>query len=554
MIATISFAKPLPVYFQGNSSIDSRDLYEAIGLHKPYFFEFWKKRPRLEPKSVPALEEVLENYYKSHGFYHARVSYKVDDSKITISIKEGRAVTVADVSYISKLDIRELIPFKNGERFDAEKFIKSKEKIKEFYADNRYCNVTLNAKAFIDIENDKAYLVYDVNPNEPCIFGKITISSPPELDSDIVRSLLYFKEGEPYSAELIRRSYKEIYANEGVERVIIDDAKHEGDKVPVNVSVSLYPKPIHFSSGVGYSSDEGFNLQLGIKHRNFPKNLKTVGLNTRYSQIRRYIKSSYDMPLRNHNRFAAEAGYNDEKFDGYNERSYLAKSILKHLRWPSIFQESLTVERTVTSDSLDILNFPNGSLLITSLGAEWSLDRRDSVLNPSRGYKLSAEASGSIKSPVSDATYYRLFLSGACHLPLKSGTLSFRLRTGTIKAKQGHIPPSYRFYAGGMNSNRAFGYRQLGPKNRLGNPVGAFSITEGSVEYRFDLPGDFRGVLFSDITYVGQESVPDFKRAYMSIGPGIRYMTPIGPIAFDLGFNAQDLTSYRLHFHIGELF
>ncbi|MCF6201521.1 MAG: BamA/TamA family outer membrane protein, partial [Hydrogenimonas sp.] len=70
----------------------------------------------------------------------------------------------------------------------------------------------------------------------------------------------------------------------------------------------------------------------------------------------------------------------------------------------------------------------------------------------------------------------------------------------------------------------------------------------------FDLPGKFRAVIFSDVTYVGQESLPDFTKAYISIGPGIRYITPIGTIAFDLGFNAQHLGSYTLHFHIGELF
>ncbi|MCF6201391.1 MAG: BamA/TamA family outer membrane protein, partial [Hydrogenimonas sp.] len=487
LLVGFCFAKPLPLLFSGNSSIDSRELYEAVGLHKPYFFQFYKSKPKLEPKSAAAIAGVLENYYKSRGFYHARVSYRIEKDKIVITIREGHPVTVADISYISKLDIRDRIPFRIGERFDAEKFIESKEKIKELYADNRYCNVILDAKAFIDIENDKAYLVYDVTPNEPCIFGKITISTQPGLDASIVRSLLYFKEGDPYSAELIRKSYKEIYANEGVERVVIDDAKHEGNRVPVDVSVSLYPKPIHFSAGAGYSSDEGLNLQLGIKHRNFPKNLKTIGLNARYSQVRHYIKSSYDMPLKNHNRFAAEAGYNDEKFDGYNERSLLAKALLKHLRWPQVFQESVTVQKIVTSDSLDRVNFPNGTLVITSLGAEWSFDERDSVLNPTRGYKISADISGSVKSAISDATYYKVFLSGAYHLPFESSTLSFRLRGGTIKAKQGHIPPSYRFYAGGMNSNRAFGSRQLGPKNSLGNPVGAFSITEGTLQYRFDL-------------------------------------------------------------------
>ncbi|WP_457595597.1 BamA/TamA family outer membrane protein [Hydrogenimonas sp.] len=548
------FANPLPLKFSGNRSIDDRSLYEAIGLEKPYFFEFWKSEPKADPEKLDLLIPLLENYYKSRGFYHVRVTYRIERGAILVKIEENRPVTIADISYISPLDIGDLIPFRKGERFNAETFVQSKERIKEFYADHRYCNVHLDAKAFIDIENDRAYLVYDVTPNEPCVFGTVSVKTPPKLDEKIVRSLLYFKEGDPYSAELIRRSYREIYANEGVERVIIDDAKHEGNRVLVNVTVSLYPKPIHFSAGAGYSSDEGPNLQMGIKHRNFPNNLKTVGLQTRYSQIRRYVKGSYEMPLSNHNRFSAEIGYDDERFDGYKERSLRANVGLKHLRWPHIFQEGIAVDETTTTESLDPLNFPNGKLNIVSANAAWELDRRDSVLNPTKGYKIAAKAAGSVKSPLSDATYYKLLLSGAYHLPVKSGTLSFRLRQGTIKAKQGHIPPSYRFYAGGMNSNRAFGYRQLGPKNRFGNPVGAFSITEATAEYRFDLPKKFRAVLFTDVTYLGEDSIPDYTRAYIGVGPGIRYMTPIGPIAFDLGFDAENFSRYTLHFHIGELF
>ncbi|WP_457593559.1 autotransporter assembly complex protein TamA [Hydrogenimonas sp.] len=548
------FADPLPVEFAGNRSIDSSELYEAMGLEKPYFFEFWKKKPRVDPKKLDLLIPLLENYYKSRGFYHVRMTYGIKNGKIVIKIEENRPVTVKDLSYISPLDIKELLPFKTGERFNAEKFVQSKARIKEYYADHRYCNVDLNAKAFIDIENDEAYLVYDITPNEPCVFGKISVTAPPGVDEKIIRSFLYFKEGDPYSAELIRRSYKEIYANEGVERVIIDDARHKGNRVPVKVSVSLYPKPIHFSAGAGYSSDEGLNLQMGIKHRNFPKNLKTIGLQTRYSEIRRFVKGTYEMPLTHHNRFSAEIGYNDETFDGYKERSIRAKSALKHLRWPHIFQESILIDRTTTTESQDSVNFPNGRLLIVSAKGAWEVDRRDSVLNPTKGYKVSFELSGSVKSPVSDATYYKLFFQGAYHMPLKRNGLSFRIRQGTIKAKQGHIPPSYRFYAGGMNSNRAFSYRRLGPKNGLGNPVGAFSITEATAEYRFELSKSFRAVVFSDITYLGQDSVPDYKKPYISVGPGIRYMTPIGPIAFDLGFDAQDLSRYRLHFHIGELF
>ena len=548
------FAAALPVEFRGNEHIDESRLYEVMGIPKPLFFEFWKEKPQMDPEKVNALLPVIENYYRSRGFYHTKASSRIEKGKILILIEEKEPIRVADVSTISLLDITGIIPFKKGDRFDAELFVRSKQKIKQYYTDHHYCNVNLDAKAFIDIEKNEAYIVYDILPNEPCVFGKITIHTPESVDERIIRSLLTFREGDPYSSELIRRSYREIYANEGIERVVIDDTKHQGNRVPVNVNVSVYEKPLHFTAGAGYSSDEGINLQMGIKHRNFFGNLKTVGFDVRYSQIKEYVRMTADMPLAHHNRLGLEAGVKKEIFDGYDEYSMLAKFDLKHLRHPHYFQESIIFEKTDTKKSKDPVNFPNGKLLIVSPKIGWEVDKRDSFLDPTKGYRLELDGMGSIRSSISDATYYKLFGSASWHRSVEWGIFSTRLKLGSIKVTDGRIPPSYRFYAGGMNSNRAYNYRQLGPKNRNGDPIGAYSIAEGTVEFRVPLGDSFRWIVFSDVTFLGQDEFPDFGKAYIAVGPGIRYMTPMGPIAFDVGFDINDFGEFAFHFHIGELF
>ena len=554
MLSQLLPAAALSVEFSGNRSIDDRTLHEVIGLKKPLFFEFWKSEPKLDPDKVNSLLPLIENYYKSHGFYHAKAASVIRNNKIVITIEEYEPIRVADVSTISILDIKPLIPFNNAERFDPEGFVMSKRAIREFYADHHFCNVELTAKAFVDIEKNLAYIVYDVKPNDPCVFGKISIHAPESVQPEIISSLLYFKESEPYTTELIRRSYQEIYANEGIERVIIDDSKHDDNRVPVDVTVSIYPKPIHVKTGAGYSSDEGINLQAGIKHRNFFGNLKTLGLEARYSQIKAFVRISADMPMPDHNRAGADISAKREIYDGYNERSLLARVNLKQSRHPNFFQESIIYDDTITSESNDPENFPNGKLRIISPVGSWEIDKRNSVLEPTKGYKLHAEAMGSVKSKLSDATYYKLQFSGAYHHPVSWGVASFRLKYGAIKVLQGRVPPSYRFYTGGMNSNRAYNYRQLGPKNSYGDPIGAYSMTEGTVELRIPVDGSFKAVIFTDITYLGRTALPDYKKSYTAVGPGIRYETPIGPIALDIGFDINDFSQYAIHFHIGELF
>jgi translocation and assembly module TamA len=554
LLASLCASQPLPVVFEGNRHISSSRLYEVLGIPEPLFFEFWKEKPRLDPDKAKALLTSLESFYKSHGFYHARANAEVKDDRIVVSIVENEPIRIADISVISPLDIRRVIPFEKGDIFDAEKFVKSKRAVKRFYTDHHYCNVQLDAKAFVDIEKNEAYLVYDVTPNAPCVFGKITIKTPDSVDPRVIESLLTFREGDPYSTELIRRSYRDIYANEGVERVIIEDSARQGNRVPVSVTVTTYDRPLHFTAGAGYSSDEGINLQAGVKHRNFLGNLKTVGLDARYSQIKQFVRFSAEMPLTHHNRLGAYAGVKKEIFDGYDEYSVTAVFNLKHLRHPHYFQESLVFDRIETRNSKDPVNFPNGRILLISPKLGWEVDTRDSFLDPTRGYRLEVQGMGSVKSSLSDATYYKLHASGSLHKETDWGIASARLKLGSIDVMDGRIPPSYRFYAGGMHSNRGWNYRQLGPKNRYGDPIGAYSIAEATFEMRMPLGDTFRWVLFTDMTWLGQEAFPDFGKTYTAVGPGIRYLSPMGPIAFDVGFDVDDFSQFAVHFHIGELF
>jgi len=105
-----------------------------------------------------------------------------------------------------------------------------------------------------------------------------------------------------------------------------------------------------------------------------------------------------------------------------------------------------------------------------------------------------------------------------------------------------------------MNSNRAYAYRTLGPTNSDGDPIGFQSLFEGSAEYRFPIYGPLRGVVFNDTTLIGQDYLPDQNRPYVAAGTGLRYATPIGPFAIDIGCDVKDPSQYAVHFHIGELF
>jgi outer membrane protein insertion porin family/translocation and assembly module TamA len=124
------------------------------------------------------------------------------------------------------------------------------------------------------------------------------------------------------------------------------------------------------------------------------------------------------------------------------------------------------------------------------------------------------------------------------------------------------------FYSGGPNSNRGYAYRQVGSQGPIGfllptlrdedcalsdedteplpaeclRPLGGFSLWEASMEIRFPLAGDFFGTIFVDASDVSQEvAFVAFDSPHISIGPGLRYRTPIGPLRLDIGYRVPGL-------------
>ncbi|MBU1657637.1 BamA/TamA family outer membrane protein [bacterium] len=555
LFSSLLHGETIALFFKGNKHIKERELYGALGLHKPYFYEFYKDEPAADPKTLMLLVETIKNYYKRKGFFNVKVTNASSENEIVIVIEEEKPIRIADVTTISQYELTSQIPFIKGDVFDADIFAQSKKDISLFYANKNYCNARLNSKAWIDIQTNYAYLMYEVTPNKVCHFGFIKITSSENVEAKIIESLLYMKEDEPFSVQKITQSYESLYGYEGISKASIDTKIDDNNSVNVDVSITENEKPIRFQIGVGVSSDEGAMASLGVKHRNLFGNLKTVSLTTRVTQIKQNVKTNFDMPLENRNSTGVELGLENELFEGFKENRVFGGVFLKQRDIPHTFKEGLVFDSSYTYDSDDTLLFPEGSLFVLSPKLEWDYDTRDKILDPSKGYFIRSEVMGSLLNEISDASYYKFKLSGGYILPISPSILAMKASFGSLRLYQGDIPASYRFYTGGMYSNRAYGYRKLGPTNNEGDPIGSDSVLETTVEYRFPVYGDLRGVVFNDNTFIGTSEVPDYNQGYYSGGIGLRYVTPIGPIALDAGFDISNpMKQYAFHFHIGELF
>ncbi|HWB99512.1 MAG TPA: BamA/TamA family outer membrane protein [Bryobacteraceae bacterium] len=119
------------------------------------------------------------------------------------------------------------------------------------------------------------------------------------------------------------------------------------------------------------------------------------------------------------------------------------------------------------------------------------------------------------------------------------------------------IPLPERFFSGGANSMRGFPENQAGPRDPItGFPLGGNALLANQAEIRFPLIGENisgvgfydAGNVYSNVDQISfrshQRELPNHERDltdfdYMvhSVGFGVRYRTPIGPVRIDLGYS-----------------
>ena len=106
-----------------------------------------------------------------------------------------------------------------------------------------------------------------------------------------------------------------------------------------------------------------------------------------------------------------------------------------------------------------------------------------------------------------------------------------------------------RFFAGGDDSIRGFGFETLGPTDDEGDVIGGNNLLVASVEYERHLKGNFYGALFVD---AGNAFDDDDFSAEVGAGFGIKWLSPVGPLRLYLGYPVSDSDrSARIHIRLG---
>lgn len=518
---------------------------------------------RYAPTAVDQAEKAL----RALGYYSPLITWTIQEgdseetATLILNIRPGEPVRVTsrvvkiqgdaadDEAFTSNLPEHpaEGEILNHGEYNNLRNTIENRAR-RRGYFDGRFQTRVLRVDP--DTRSAEITLIYD--SGERYRLGEVMFEEGHWFELDLLQDFVTFEPGTPFHSDKIAQLNRDLQSSGYFRGVDIDasPASAENGVIPVKVALDRRDQR-SVAAGVGFSTDVGPRFRgTWREHWINPMGHKR-GAETELSEPRQNLTTWYELPLDPPmtDLIRLTAGYQREDIENVESELLTLGQQWQHQLddgWLQILSLRWEGER------FNIGNDETGTSSLFLPGVGYSKIHTDSPLDPSRGYRLQVDATGSHRALLSDVDilHVNALAKGLFTLADKHRFLG-RVQAGAVATNRFEdVPPSLRFFAGGDQSVRGYGYETLSPENENGVPVGGRFLMVGSLEYQYQFADQWRAALFVDHgNAVNNLSDP----LATGVGVGIRWISPVGPLRLDLakGLDPELGGGWRIHFSMG---
>ncbi|MFP4168422.1 MAG: outer membrane protein assembly factor BamA [Desulfonatronovibrionaceae bacterium] len=570
------------VRIKGVQELDEDDIKSELALTERGIFSWITGRGVLKQDFLERDAAFIEAYYANRGFVDARVGqpdveFKEDGIYITFNVVEGDRYRVGEVDFSGELIFSREELFKRTkldelaeaqDYFDQSVMRDDLQGLSDYYSNYGYAYAEADVETSKDQEDKEINVTYNLSKGPRVYIRRVMVEGNTKTRNNVILREMRLTDGELYDGKKINRSNVRLEKLDFFDSVDIETVPAE-DESELDLKVKVDEKSTGMlSAGAGYSSLDKIFFTAQIQERNLFGKGYNVGLKGTFSSR----NTNYDAHFWNPRLYDTKLGVGGDAY--WKNREYFEydkESIGSRARFSYPLGEYTKVywnyklEKYTISDvdddaDKDIKDM-EGDNWASSAYTSVSRDTTNRRINPSKGTKntLSLEYSGGLLGgddnfikTLYDTSYYRpLFWETVFHWHAKLGYL--------FKNADKEIPSFERFYLGGMNSVRGYPGDEIAPKYDNGDYKGGSKEFFTNFEYIFPLNQDMGilGVLFFDAgnTWDDDEN-PDLD-LYKSVGAGIRWYSPLGPLRMEYGIALDELDGdkpRKFEFSVGQTF
>lgn len=376
------------------------------------------------------------------------------------------------------------------------------------------------------------------------------MESPQVLDVDLLSQMMPFQTGQYLSRQKLYAVQQKLNSTGYFSAVKFEVVKDPYLSATFDLIVHLTPAAKYdYSAGFGYSTDSGARSSFKYNNHRVNRLGHQYTINVQSSELANDLTMTYKLPGKDRplsHWYGVQLAYKDEQTEQVDRevRTWgISETRIDDNGWQNINYIDWIQESFDTGSA-------QGKTILYVPGTSWSLTRTDDVSRPMNGHQWQADFKFASDDLLSDASFAQLSLRGKYIHSLGQGNrLLYRLHIGsTASSDFEQLPTSYRFYTGGDQSIRGYDFEEISPINEKGDAIGGKHLLAGSIEYEHPLAEQWAAAVFTDFG----DAFNDAFELKQSVGAGVRWFSPIGPIRLDLARSVKGpASSLRVHITVG---
>ena len=567
--------KVVSVTFQGNQAFTDNRLHRVM-LTRPSRF--------LSPSHyhTDIFQDDLKNltlFYQQNGYLEIQIlDTQVDidsaqhQAQVHVNLSEGELTLVEGVAVLGNAVFRDSlllqrIKIKSGDPFKQKRIQEATLSLLTLYANNGYLDAEVKTDIRINSETHRALIDFGIEERTLFTISEIRLEGAKKTRPKVIKRELLFRPKEVVNYSRLLESQRQLYLTGLFQSVFIrPQPPLDGDSARKDVVVELKEsEPLEFNVAVGYGSVEKGRARVEVFNTNLLGTARKAGLATRISFVGRGIEASFTEPWTLGFRWRTDVNllweYAEEP--GFDLTRKGGRLVIGRT-----FGRRSTASLTYKYDDVRLSNIQIRTIPdelktnLRTLTLSLIYDTRDNLFNSTRGIyaEWSNELAGSFLSGTN--TFVRSQGTVKYFFPWRRSTIiGSALEIGWMDffGESRDIPLNERFYAGGPNSLRGFGYQLVGPLDAEDVPIGGkLKAIWNLLEIRQSLYKMIGMVTFADIGNVWSKPEDlNLDEIRTCLGFGLRANTPIGIIRVDYGINLKpqkEEPGWKLYFNMGQAF